>query len=487
MTDVVFALDVEDIVHPQSDDALLSLCRIFSDAEVPLSLFIAGEKARVIRRRGRHDVIAAMGRHEICYHGNYWGEFPEPALVYGSRLPWDEAVQQALSIELPGLHDVAEITGQFPVAWCCHQAQQCPPLAYAYKLAGVRCWAGGPRGWIMNWLSWPRSNCAVDMQGQWSQRVDPMALDQLKAPCDPQADLAGIQESFAQVAATRDFVSVLGHPVCWVTAQWALEEWATMFRHGVAGAYPRPANFRPTQLRSPEDTAAALETVRLLLRWAKTQPDLSLTSYTQLCARDEEDPRQWLTFDQVVDLARQVLGQHEQAPGRFTYLAAHGTSFSCADLMGLLVFATQYCWQHGTWPDRLPVQRLLGPTEEPLNVGATITIPREDLLAGSLAAYAIMMDQRRVPAKLRARFTDLGPAELLHALARLLVAASQTGKLPLDVEVPLVQPLPEVVNEPPLTERRFGSSHLPAGFDFSHLWDLLRWQSWSYRPAVPAR
>ena len=260
-----------------------------------------------------------------------------------------------------------------------------------------------------------------------------------------------------------------------------------MFRHGVAGAYPRPANFRPTQLRSPEDTAAALETVRLLLRWAKTQPDLSLTNYTQLCARDEEDPRQWLTFDQVVDLARQVLGQHVQAPGRFTYLAAHGTSFSCADLLGLFVFAVQYCWQHGTWPDRLPVQRLLGPTEEPLNVGATITIPREDLLAGSLAAYAIMMAERRVPAKLRARFTDLGPAELLHALARLLVEASRAGKLPLDVEVPPVQPLPDVVNEPPLTERRFGSSHLPAGFDFSHLWDLLKWQSWSYRPAVPPK
>lgn len=52
MTDVVFAFDVEDVVHPESDDALLRLCRIFSEEEVPVSLFVAGEKART-RRRAR--------------------------------------------------------------------------------------------------------------------------------------------------------------------------------------------------------------------------------------------------------------------------------------------------------------------------------------------------------------------------------------------------------------------------------------------------
>ena len=141
MIDVIFAFDVEDPVNEVADDALLDLCRIFSEEQVPVSLFVAGEKARVLRQRGRQDVIEAMRPHEICYHGNYWAEFPRPALEYGQQMPWDDAVQFALGVELPGLHDIAEITGQFPVAWCCHQAQQCPQLAYALKLAGVRCWA----------------------------------------------------------------------------------------------------------------------------------------------------------------------------------------------------------------------------------------------------------------------------------------------------------------------------------------------------------
>ena len=92
MTDVVFGFDVEDPINESADDALLALCHIFSDEGVPCSLFVAGEKARVLRQRGRHDVIAAMRDHEIAYHGNYWAEFPKPALEYGQDMPWDDAV-----------------------------------------------------------------------------------------------------------------------------------------------------------------------------------------------------------------------------------------------------------------------------------------------------------------------------------------------------------------------------------------------------------
>ena len=78
MIDVVFALDVEDVYNPESDDALLAQCRLFEAEGVQISLFVAGEKARATR--------------------------------YGARLPFDEAVGLALSVESKGLHDVVEIT-----------------------------------------------------------------------------------------------------------------------------------------------------------------------------------------------------------------------------------------------------------------------------------------------------------------------------------------------------------------------------------------
>ena len=479
--DVVFAFDVEDAVNPESDAALVSLCRIFSEEDVAVSLFVAAEKARAMRRRGRWDAIEAMRRHEICYHGNYWGDFPEPALVYGSRLSWDEAVQRALAIETPGLNDVAEITGRFPVAWCCHQAQQCPQMAYALKLAGVRCWAGGPRGWIMNWLSWPRSGCALSSQGSWTHSVDPTNREELKPAADPDEDLAKAQADFERVAETKDFITFAGHPACFVTAEWGgLYSHAVLFRDGVAGPYPRPTGVSTSQPRSEADRNAALEFVRKLLRWIKTRHDVNITSYTSLCERDEEEPVLWIEWDRAVALARRI-------EERFTYIVDGGASFSPADVLGLLVFAVDHMWRQGKWPDRLPVQRLLGPTDKPLTQEAEIRAAREDLFAGSLAAYSVMMDQRRIPGAIRARFVDIGPADLLHLLCRFITQSVETGSLPEEVTVAAGPPLPEAADEPVITDRRFHSTNNPAGMDMSRLWDLLRWQSWSYRPAVAHR
>ena len=479
MTDVIFAFDVEDPVNEEADDALLDLCRIFTEEEVPVSLFTAGEKARVLRQRGRHDVIAAMAPPEICYHGNYWAEFPRPALEYGQDMSWDDAVAFALSVELPGLHDIAEITGQFPVAWCCHQAQQCPPLAYALKLAGVRCWAGGPRGWIMNWLSWPRSNCVVSMQGDCQNRVDPTRRDELKPPADPGADLAKAQADFDRLAETRDFISFVGHPTCWATADWGgLYQFAVLFRHGGPLPYPRPHGIAPSQPRSPQDREAALELVRKLLRWIRSRDDVNLTSYARLCERDEETPVQWVTLQQAVSLGRRMRD-------RLTYITDFGTSFSPADVLGLLTFACDYCWHHGRWPEMLPVQRLIGPTEPPLETAGATTLTRENIFAGALAAYAIMMDERRIPGVLRASRMDVGPGTWLHLLAEFVSSAVEDGEIPPEVTAEGAPALPEAVDEPVILDRRFGSTNHRPGLTHDRLWDLLRWQAWNYRPAVP--
>ncbi len=478
MIDVVFGYDVEDVYNPASDDALLQICRIHAEEGVPASMFVAAEKARCMRERGRRDVLDALAEHEICYHGNYWGDFPEPATRYGVRLPFDQAVEMALHVEARGLHDVAEIAGQFPVAWCCHQAQQSLPMQYAMKLAGVRCWAGGPRGWVMNWLSWPRSNCTVSSQGEWNMEADPLNPDAVKPPAHPQADLRVAQEAFERVAERQPFISFVGHPVCWVTREWGgLWSYATLFRYGSAGRYPRPRITTPAKPRTPEDSAAAYEHLRLLLRWIKTRTDVNLTTYAALCERDEELGQQWVSWEQLVSLARRMTQDLDA-------IVDYGTSFSPADVCGMLIFAVQYCHHHNRWPEQVPVQRVLGPTEEPMP-GVAVTADRRSIFAGCLAAYAIMMDDRRLPGKLRASRVDVGPAQLLHLAAGLVLRYEETGAIPEQVSIDAVPVLPGVVETPVITDRRFGSTNMPADFDHEPLWNLLRWQAWSYRPAVP--
>ncbi len=476
VTDVVFAYDVEDVYNPQSDDALLRICRIHAEEGVPASMFVAAEKARAMRERGRKDVLDALAEHEICYHGNYWGDFPEPATRYGVEMDFDDAVRFALAIEAPGLHDVAEICGQFPVAWCCHQAQQSLPQQYAMKLAGVRCWAGGPRGWIMNWLSWPRSNCVVSSQGSWNMEYDPLRPNEQKPPADPDEDLRQCQEQFERIASERDFVSFVGHPVCWVIREWgSLWEYATLFRYGSAGPYPRPRIDASARLRTDEDSEAAYQHLRNLLRWIRTRNDVNLTTYEALCRREEERGQRWIDWGQLVSLARRIVENLDA-------IEDFDTSFSPADVCGMLVFAVQYCYRHNRWPEQIPVQRLLGPTERPLEANEPIVIDRRSAFAGSMAAYSIMMDDRRLPGRLRASRVDVGPAGLLHIAAALVLGWEDNGELPEQVRIEPVQTLPGVVDTPTITERRFGSSNMPAGLNEERLWDLLRWQAWSYRP-----
>ena len=252
-----------------------------------------------------------------------------------------------------------------------------------------------------------------------------------------------------------------------------------LFRYGSAGSYPRPRIHSPARPRTPEDTAAAYEFTRKLLRAIKARSDVNLTTYTELCERYKEVGQRWVTWDELVSLARRMTAELDA-------VVDYGTSFSPADVAGMLIFAVQYMFHHNRRPEHIPVQRVLGPTEEPMSCPEGVTLDRRSVVAGCLAAYAIMMDDRRLPGKLRASRVDVGPSELMHAAAGLVLAWEETGRLPEQVQVPPVPTLPGVVDTPVITDRRFGSTNMPADLDQQPLWDLLRWQSWSYRPAVPS-
>ena len=58
MIRVVFAHDVEDVYNPASDDALLELCRICSEEEVPVSMFMGADPEVEGDRAGL--------RHQVC-------------------------------------------------------------------------------------------------------------------------------------------------------------------------------------------------------------------------------------------------------------------------------------------------------------------------------------------------------------------------------------------------------------------------------------
>src|SRR5664279_1849361 len=98
---VVLWFDTEDYIEPAADDAALRIANDLSAEGVRATFKVVGEKARVLERRGRRDVIQALSRHAIGYHSNWHSVHPAPA-EYLIRLGYLEGAEEFARREGPG-------------------------------------------------------------------------------------------------------------------------------------------------------------------------------------------------------------------------------------------------------------------------------------------------------------------------------------------------------------------------------------------------
>lgn len=107
---VVLWFDMEDYITPEDDDACLRLAKDLTARGVRATFKIVGEKARVLEKRGRRDVIEALKKHDIAYHSENHSIPPTPA-VYLRNLPMNEGAEEFERREGPGARDVMRIFG----------------------------------------------------------------------------------------------------------------------------------------------------------------------------------------------------------------------------------------------------------------------------------------------------------------------------------------------------------------------------------------
>ena len=484
MIDVFLSYDVEDPIHPVADDALLRLCRLMSEVGVPGNLFVVGEKARVLRERSRRDVLAAMAEHEVCYHGNYWFEFPECAMVYGERLGWDEAVDYATRIELDGLHDVAEITGAWPVAWVQHQNNCNAMMPHIMRRLGVKVWnggfAGGPlTGWFEDSCVVTRSAHTMSLQGQWTAGdQDPLNPVSPPRAMDPEAEFDAFCRRFDEIAEKHGVVVPLGHPTCWAISEWwGWYEWGQLTHQPAPYRYPRGRVFRQIPPRCEADVESHFAFTEQVFRWLAGRRDVRCTTYGEYSARHAEPGLQWLTLDQVDQLAAAL------ADGP-THTKLGTTTLSAADALGVFAHLFSVIARQGSVPTEVALQRLLGPVEEPHPAQPTKAV-RASLFALAGELYDHCVTHRRIPGMLRAR-TDFGPASALLCLAGAWREFRRSGAWPEMVEVEPQDDLPAAASLDFFRHPVASSSHAPAGYQTTIMAERARWQSWSYRDFADA-
>jgi hypothetical protein len=483
---VFIGFDTEDPINPAADDVLLRLAQVYSKAGIPACFFMVGEKARVLRSRGRKDVLSALRDHEIEYHGNHWFEYPEPALVYGNRDPWELAVEKGRSIETPGLQDVAEITGQFPVATCQHQNNHSPATTHAMQQSGVKVWNGGLGakldgiGWIMNLFVVGRHSRTISSQGSWGIfQFDPDRPNRRPGTMNPKVELKNFQQRFdAQLETGTTHLNILGHPTCWAMAEWwGWYDWSAAFRHanldGAAGPYPQGRQWERGVTRSRADTDAHFQWTAAAARWLARRKDINVTTFADVLAEHADPPGEWLTDNQVRSIARQTLK-------RLDHTRAGKTTLSAADSLYVLAQYVRFMLAEKRRPDQTQIRRTIGPVEEVYKPSKDIRFKRQNLLLASrhLAEYADA--NGRLPHALRVHGIDCGPGELLVALAQSVAA----DKLPDFVTVEPTAGVPECVSMDCFSKATAGSGHATPGYTPTQIHLQGRLQSWSYRPAV---
>ncbi|GEM_PF-1183784 len=484
---VFIIFDTEDPVNPEADDALLRLAQIYHNAGLPACFFMAGEKARVLRERGRKDVLDALRGHEIDYHGNYLFEYPEPALIYGNRDPWDQGVQKGLMYEIPGLQDVAEITGQFPVATCQHDNNHSPATTWALRQAGVRVWNGGLGaplegfGWILGMFVVGRHSRAVSGQSSLGGfQFDPDRPGRRPPKIHPDRELKRFQERFdAQLEKGHTHVVIASHPTCWATAEWfGWYDWSTLFQRpgekGVAVPYPHGRRWERSVTLSPSDRGAYLEWTAAAARWLARRKDIRITNFADVFAEYAEPPGQWLSEAQVRSVAGQMLK-------RFNHVKMARTTLSAADALLVLAQYVEFMLREHRRPSHIQIRRTFGPVEEVLVPAAPVIFKRQDLLLGARQIVHFVNAYGRLPAAIRAHRAECGPGELLRALAQAIACE----RIPDTVTVAPTPGVPECAAMDCFARATAGSALAqPPRYQPTQIHMQGYQQSWSYRPAL---
>jgi hypothetical protein len=489
---VFLSFDTEDPIHPESDDALLQLARLYHDAGLPACFFLVAEKARVLRERGRRDVLDALAGHEIDYHGNYWFEFPELAMVYGNRDSWEEAAAKARTYEVPGLCDVAEITGHFPVATTQHQNNHSPATTYALRQAGVKVWNHGLGGelpgigWVMDMLTVPRRGCNMSSQGSWGQyQYDPDEPARLPTTMNVGEELKTFQQQFeALLEKGHSHLNILGHPTCWAIAEWwGWYEWALPFRgagqDGRGGLYPHGRRWERGQVRAPEDREAHLQWTAEAARWLAARNDIEVTTFAQVLADHDEVPAQWLSAAQIRQVAQSICERFTQDKA-FDWMEIGSTTLSTADALYLLAHQVEFMMSAGHRPAELQIRRTLGPVEVVLRPTAPLNVRRSDLLMAARQAFQYINAHGRLPHGIHAHAIDFGPGELLIALAQSLAGE----RMPDDLTIEPTKGLPKCAGETYFSKTSAASTNGPSNYEPTQIQLQGLQQSWSYRPAV---
>ncbi len=481
---VILWFDTEDYLLPADDDAAKRLAEMLTARGIRATFKVVGEKARVLERRGRRDVIAALQRHAIGYHANLHSVHPTPS-EYLADCGWLDGMAEFVRREGAGAADVRRIFS-VPTLACYGQpgSSWAPQAIGALKDIGV-----APRG-IPCYVD-EGSDVGLDRQPFWyagainvfhmgenltrMELHDPAALEPAKQRVSAIVERLGRQEA-------EGMISIYYHPCEWVHREF----WdAVNFRRGANP--PREQWQAPPQL-PPEETEAAFQRFGQYIDHIRSLPKVRFVTASDLPEIYPDAVRE--EGASAADLAEITARLLAGSQSGIDFQVIHGHAYSLADQFEALTCAVATLSAGEKLQFPVLCQGLFGPERPPPSTGPGTRLAWPAFRDTTRDVLDFIQTQRRVPSRVFVGADSVPPADFLIALAAAYQNYLAKGSLPLDDGVSLGNK-PEVLPErhvAPDTPELFGDWIIhKEGFRAPKILEQARLQAWTLKPALVRR
>ncbi len=454
---VIFQLDTEDFVTPETDDVLLDLAKLFDKYGVKATFAVVGEKARVLKRRGRWDVIEALKRHDVAYQSNYHSLHPTIAEQLRDS-GWEDGVKMVIEREEPGLRDLEEIFEQIPSAYIQPGGDWAPQVPYAMGKLGIPVYADGI---FESQPFWFCGVLAVRYTLYFDERrgPEPGYLDVLKKH---------FEDLYRSLLGVGGILVVVLHP-CMLRAE---EFWdAVNFAHGAS-----PAEVKPAPLCDDETYRARVKAFEDFVSFVVGHDGVEVITYRELPGLYRE-PEVELSASDLETLAERLL----EKP---SYHVVGGKPVSLADAFGALSNSLATYLERGVLPSSVKPPFALGPLERPTKLEKKFETTVGEVVVAAAKAYSEVAARGAIPTEIRLSGRVVGPLSFLKAMANTYLQLRNDSRE--FVEVPATS------EEPSIPDADFASRVesqwkwviFPEGFQPRRILDLTMLQLWTLKPAA---
>jgi hypothetical protein len=467
---IVLWFDTEDYILPESDDAALRIADFLTQQGVRATFKVVGEKARVLERRQRTDVIAALARHEIGYHSNTHSQQPTPA-VYESVLDWESGQEEFNRRERPGFDDVTRIFGRPPSCYGQPGVSWAPQAYPALKKWGVNVYLDDGDHVQLDgkpfWYGGLLNIFHIDAGRQLEQNNDWSNLESAKA---------NFKTLYTQMSAEPPggVVSFMFHPTQLISEVF----WdAVNFAHG---ANPAPSEWKMQPKCSPEQRERAFQYLEGLISYAKSFPGVRFVTASEayVICRDKAQARVF-TAAELAQVASQV------KPG-ITFQVSGGYSLSAGEIFYLLNSLVSRYVSDGAIGEVTLAETPYGPASRAYG----LTMPPNATPIGwsqfsrtSLDVNQFLTKRRSIPNAVWFGSTAVTPEVYLLALANVAQGLVAGARPPDSVKI-----LPAELSAAQWVAKDSPSIWewpiFPPGFHSDHLMELARLQAWTMKPAI---